>query len=151
MKKKWEDNRHLFFRWGSCQKPRCRTKSHGGAACEMCALLSVQRFLSCPLIFFFPSVLYSFSPHSTVCLILLFSQYLSKVDVPMITYQDKKWKVFQYPLFKLFSVSGQTACASLHPWFAWSSVEFFSPGVANTSAPFFSDLSGLRGGFLCSA
>ncbi|KAJ0069800.1 hypothetical protein NL108_014664, partial [Boleophthalmus pectinirostris] len=39
----------------------------------------------------------------TVCLILLFSQYLSKVDVPMITYKDKKWKVFQYPLFKLFS------------------------------------------------
>lgn len=41
----------------------------------------------------------------TVCLILLFSQYLSKVDVPMIAYKDKKWKVFQYPLFKLFSVS----------------------------------------------
>ncbi|TKS73900.1 Solute carrier family 23 member 2 [Collichthys lucidus] len=39
----------------------------------------------------------------TVCLILLFSQYLSKVDVPMIAYMDKKWKVFQYPLFKLFS------------------------------------------------
>ncbi|XP_069384934.1 solute carrier family 23 member 2 [Paralichthys olivaceus] len=39
----------------------------------------------------------------TVCLILLFSQYLSKVDVPMIAYKDKKWKVFQYPLFKLFS------------------------------------------------
>uniref|UniRef100_A0A3Q3L3V2 Si:dkey-106n21.1 n=1 Tax=Labrus bergylta TaxID=56723 RepID=A0A3Q3L3V2_9LABR len=28
----------------------------------------------------------------TVCLILLFSQYLSKVDVPMIAYKDKKWK-----------------------------------------------------------
>uniref|UniRef100_A0A672JC25 Solute carrier family 23 member 2-like n=1 Tax=Salarias fasciatus TaxID=181472 RepID=A0A672JC25_SALFA len=41
----------------------------------------------------------------TVCLILLFSQYLSKVEVPMIAYKDKKWKVFQYPLFKLFSVS----------------------------------------------
>ncbi|XP_075994393.1 solute carrier family 23 member 2 [Genypterus blacodes] len=39
----------------------------------------------------------------TVCLILLFSQYLSKVDVPMIAYKDKKWKVFTYPLFKLFS------------------------------------------------
>ncbi|TWW76040.1 Solute carrier family 23 member 2 [Takifugu flavidus] len=39
----------------------------------------------------------------TVCLILLFSQYLSKVDVPMIAYKDKKWKIFQYPLFKLFS------------------------------------------------
>ncbi|KAM4619126.1 solute carrier family 23 member 2 [Polymixia lowei] len=39
----------------------------------------------------------------TVCLILLFSQYLRKVDVPMIAYKDKKWKVFQYPLFKLFS------------------------------------------------
>ncbi|CAL8260657.1 unnamed protein product [Merluccius merluccius] len=39
----------------------------------------------------------------TVCLILLFSQYLSKVDVPMITYKDKKWTVFHYPLFKLFS------------------------------------------------
>ncbi|KAM6973339.1 solute carrier family 23 member 1 [Aplochiton taeniatus] len=39
----------------------------------------------------------------TVCLILLFSQYLSKVDVPLIAYKDKKWKVFQYPLFKLFS------------------------------------------------
>uniref|UniRef100_A0AAR2KFK5 Uncharacterized protein n=1 Tax=Pygocentrus nattereri TaxID=42514 RepID=A0AAR2KFK5_PYGNA len=41
----------------------------------------------------------------TVCLILLFSQYLSKVNVPLIAYKDKKWKVFQYPLFKLFSVS----------------------------------------------
>lgn len=41
---------------------------------------------------------------STVCLILLFSQYLSKVDVPLIAYKDRKWKVFQYPLFKLFSV-----------------------------------------------
>uniref|UniRef100_A0A8C7Z3G3 Si:dkey-106n21.1 n=1 Tax=Oryzias sinensis TaxID=183150 RepID=A0A8C7Z3G3_9TELE len=39
----------------------------------------------------------------TVCLILLFSQYLSKVNVPMIAYKEKKWKVFQYPLFKLFS------------------------------------------------
>ncbi|XP_041794431.1 solute carrier family 23 member 1 [Chelmon rostratus] len=39
----------------------------------------------------------------TVALILLFSQYLSKVDVPMIAYKDKKWTVFQYPLFKLFS------------------------------------------------
>uniref|UniRef100_A0A673LEC2 Si:dkey-106n21.1 n=1 Tax=Sinocyclocheilus rhinocerous TaxID=307959 RepID=A0A673LEC2_9TELE len=41
----------------------------------------------------------------TVCLILLFSQYLSKVNLPLIAYKDKKWKVFQYPLFKLFSVS----------------------------------------------
>ncbi|XP_055048202.2 solute carrier family 23 member 2 [Misgurnus anguillicaudatus] len=39
----------------------------------------------------------------TVCLIILFSQYLSKVNVPLIAYKDKKWKVFQYPLFKLFS------------------------------------------------
>ncbi|KAI7812037.1 solute carrier family 23 member 2 [Triplophysa rosa] len=39
----------------------------------------------------------------TVCLIFLFSQYLSKVEVPLIAYKDKKWKVFQYPLFKLFS------------------------------------------------
>ncbi|XP_013981136.1 solute carrier family 23 member 2 [Salmo salar] len=39
----------------------------------------------------------------TVCLILLFSQYLSKVEVPLIAYKDKKWEVFQYPLFKLFS------------------------------------------------
>ncbi|XP_051975910.1 solute carrier family 23 member 2 isoform X2 [Xyrauchen texanus] len=39
----------------------------------------------------------------TVCLILLFSQYLSKVNVPLIAYKDKTWKVFQYPLFKLFS------------------------------------------------
>nr|XP_061826386.1 solute carrier family 23 member 1-like [Nerophis lumbriciformis] len=39
----------------------------------------------------------------TVCLILLFSQYLSKVDVPLVAYKDKKWKVFHYPLFKLFS------------------------------------------------
>lgn len=54
------------------------------------------------------------SPHSTVCLILLFSQYLSKVDVPMITYQDKKWKVFQYPLFKLFSVSGHRTSNNTH-------------------------------------
>ncbi|KAG9272128.1 solute carrier family 23 member 2-like [Astyanax mexicanus] len=39
----------------------------------------------------------------TVCLIFLFSQYLSKVNVPLIAYKDKKWKVFRYPLFKLFS------------------------------------------------
>uniref|UniRef100_A0A6Q2YWM2 Uncharacterized protein n=1 Tax=Esox lucius TaxID=8010 RepID=A0A6Q2YWM2_ESOLU len=39
----------------------------------------------------------------TVGLILLFSQYLSKVQVPLITFKEKKWKVFQYPLFKLFS------------------------------------------------
>ncbi|XP_030222738.1 solute carrier family 23 member 1 isoform X1 [Gadus morhua] len=39
----------------------------------------------------------------TVGLIILFSQYLSKVNVPMITYKDKKWTIFQYPLFKLFS------------------------------------------------
>uniref|UniRef100_A0A665VEW9 Si:dkey-106n21.1 n=1 Tax=Echeneis naucrates TaxID=173247 RepID=A0A665VEW9_ECHNA len=39
----------------------------------------------------------------TVGLILLFSQYLSKVNVPMIAYKDKKWTIFQYPLFKLFS------------------------------------------------
>jgi len=43
--------------------------------------------------------------YRTVCLILLFSQYLSKVNLPLIAYKDKKWKVFQYPLFKLFSVS----------------------------------------------
>uniref|UniRef100_A0A8C2KI13 Si:dkey-106n21.1 n=1 Tax=Cyprinus carpio TaxID=7962 RepID=A0A8C2KI13_CYPCA len=41
----------------------------------------------------------------TVCVILLFSQYLSKVNLPLIANKDKKWKVFQYPLFKLFSVS----------------------------------------------
>ncbi|KTF73380.1 hypothetical protein cypCar_00032501, partial [Cyprinus carpio] len=40
----------------------------------------------------------------TVCVILLFSQYLSKVNLPLIANKDKKWKVFQYPLFKLFSV-----------------------------------------------
>ncbi|XP_053538352.1 solute carrier family 23 member 2 [Ictalurus punctatus] len=39
----------------------------------------------------------------TVFLIILFSQYLSKVKVPLIAYRDKKWKVFQYPLFSLFS------------------------------------------------
>ncbi len=43
--------------------------------------------------------------YRTVCLIFLFSQYLSKVNLPLIAYKDKKWKVFQYPLFKLFSVS----------------------------------------------
>lgn len=48
--------------------------------------------------------LFSFS---TVGLILLFSQYLSNVDVPMVSYKKKKWMVFQYPLFKLFSVSCQ--------------------------------------------
>uniref|UniRef100_A0A671NMD7 Si:dkey-106n21.1 n=1 Tax=Sinocyclocheilus anshuiensis TaxID=1608454 RepID=A0A671NMD7_9TELE len=41
----------------------------------------------------------------TVCLILLFSQYLSKVNLPLIAYKDKKWKIFHYPLFKLFSVT----------------------------------------------
>ncbi|KAL4656790.1 solute carrier family 23 member 1-like [Arapaima gigas] len=39
----------------------------------------------------------------TVCLILLFSQYLSNFNVPLITYKDKKWNVSQYPLFRLFS------------------------------------------------
>ncbi|XP_060782740.1 solute carrier family 23 member 1 [Neoarius graeffei] len=39
----------------------------------------------------------------TVFLILLFSQYLSKVKVPLVAYKDKKWKVFHYPLFSLFS------------------------------------------------
>ncbi|GAA6074069.1 solute carrier family 23 member 2, partial [Tachysurus ichikawai] len=39
----------------------------------------------------------------TVFLILLFSQYLSKVRVPLVAYKDKKWKVFHYPLFSLFS------------------------------------------------
>ncbi|MCI4380377.1 hypothetical protein PGIGA_G00239110 [Pangasianodon gigas] len=39
----------------------------------------------------------------TVSLILLFSQYLSKVKVPLIAYRDRKWKVFHYPLFSLFS------------------------------------------------
>ncbi|KAK3535972.1 hypothetical protein QTP70_022854 [Hemibagrus guttatus] len=39
----------------------------------------------------------------TVFLILLFSQYLNKVRVPLIAYKDKKWKVFHYPLFSLFS------------------------------------------------
>ena len=34
------------------------------------------------------------SSHSTVCLILLFSQYLSKVDVPMIAYKDKNVEGF---------------------------------------------------------
>uniref|UniRef100_A0A7N9AV65 Si:dkey-106n21.1 n=1 Tax=Mastacembelus armatus TaxID=205130 RepID=A0A7N9AV65_9TELE len=54
----------------------------------------------------------------TVCLIFLFSQYLSKVDLPMIAYKDKKWKVFHYPLFKLFSAlfgmcGGWVVCYSL--------------------------------------
>ncbi|KAI5617256.1 solute carrier family 23 member 2-like, partial [Silurus asotus] len=40
----------------------------------------------------------------TVFLILLFSQYLSKIKVPLIAYRDKKWIVFHYPLFSLFSV-----------------------------------------------
>ncbi|KAF7707708.1 hypothetical protein HF521_018926 [Silurus meridionalis] len=40
----------------------------------------------------------------TVFLILFFSQYLSKIKVPLIAYRDKKWIVFHYPLFSLFSV-----------------------------------------------
>lgn len=74
-------------------EPPCKTLCVSETFCH------VLSFILCAL--FFP-------PYSTVCLILLFSQYLSKVDVPMITYQDKKWKVFQYPLFKLFSVSGRS-------------------------------------------
>ncbi|TSS60368.1 Solute carrier family 23 member 2 [Bagarius yarrelli] len=40
----------------------------------------------------------------TVFLILLFSQYLSRVKVPLIAYRGRKWTVFRYPLFSLFSV-----------------------------------------------
>lgn len=59
-----------------------------------------KQVCSCKTMVTLPSVSFS-----TVCLILLFSQYLSKVDVPLIAYKEKRWKVFQYPLFKLFSVS----------------------------------------------
>nr|XP_033473360.1 solute carrier family 23 member 2-like [Epinephelus lanceolatus] len=66
----------------------------------------------------------------TVCLILLFSQYLSKVNVPMIAYKDKKWKVFQYPLFKLFSLYV---------------IDFESiSSLANSGAKEFHELSGLE-------
>uniref|UniRef100_W5NHW4 Si:dkey-106n21.1 n=1 Tax=Lepisosteus oculatus TaxID=7918 RepID=W5NHW4_LEPOC len=40
----------------------------------------------------------------TVSLILLFSQYLSNVNVPIFAYTERKWKIIRYPLFKLFSV-----------------------------------------------
>ncbi|KAK1167191.1 hypothetical protein AOXY_G11870 [Acipenser oxyrinchus oxyrinchus] len=40
----------------------------------------------------------------TVGLIFLFSQFLSKVNIPLIVYTEKKWKIIKYPIFKLFSV-----------------------------------------------
>ncbi|XP_051787126.1 solute carrier family 23 member 2 [Erpetoichthys calabaricus] len=40
----------------------------------------------------------------TMGLIILFSQYLSNVNVPLIIYSKKKWKIIRYPVFKLFSV-----------------------------------------------
>uniref|UniRef100_A0A673LDF3 Si:dkey-106n21.1 n=1 Tax=Sinocyclocheilus rhinocerous TaxID=307959 RepID=A0A673LDF3_9TELE len=41
----------------------------------------------------------------TVCLILLFSQYLSKVNLPLIAYKDKKWK-FMYVVFNVQALFG---------------------------------------------
>ncbi|XP_042609270.1 solute carrier family 23 member 2-like [Cyprinus carpio] len=65
----------------------------------------------------------------TVCVILLFSQYLSKVNLPLIANKDKKWKVFQYPLFKLFSVSSQHARQWGLPTVSVSSVLGMMAGV----------------------
>uniref|UniRef100_A0A671PMY1 Si:dkey-106n21.1 n=1 Tax=Sinocyclocheilus anshuiensis TaxID=1608454 RepID=A0A671PMY1_9TELE len=41
----------------------------------------------------------------TVCLILLFSQYLSKVNLPLIAYKDKKWK-FMHVVFNVQALFG---------------------------------------------
>lgn len=40
----------------------------------------------------------------TMVLLVLFSQYLKNVNVPLLSYQKKKFKIVQYPLFKVFSV-----------------------------------------------
>ncbi|KAM8971986.1 solute carrier family 23 member 1-like [Pelodytes ibericus] len=40
----------------------------------------------------------------TITLIIIFSQYLRNVEVPILTYNNKKWKIIKYPVFKLFPV-----------------------------------------------
>ncbi|KAM3924788.1 solute carrier family 23 member 1-like [Leptodactylus fuscus] len=40
----------------------------------------------------------------TVALIVIFSQYMRNIEVPMILYSKGKWKFSKYPVFKLFPV-----------------------------------------------
>ncbi|KAM4678014.1 solute carrier family 23 member 2-like [Discoglossus pictus] len=40
----------------------------------------------------------------TVGLIIIFSQYLRDIELPMIVYRKGKWNVIKYPVFKLFPV-----------------------------------------------
>ncbi|XP_075715508.1 solute carrier family 23 member 1-like [Rhinoderma darwinii] len=40
----------------------------------------------------------------TVALIIIFSQYMRHVEVPLISYRRGKWKISKYPVFKLFPV-----------------------------------------------
>ncbi|KAM4038994.1 solute carrier family 23 member 2-like [Anomaloglossus baeobatrachus] len=40
----------------------------------------------------------------TIVLIIIFSQYLRQIEVPIILYSKGKWKISKYPVFKLFPV-----------------------------------------------
>ncbi|KAG9490434.1 hypothetical protein GDO78_006005 [Eleutherodactylus coqui] len=40
----------------------------------------------------------------TIALIIIFSQYLRNIEVPLILYSKGKWKISKYPIFKLFPV-----------------------------------------------
>ncbi|XP_069485439.1 solute carrier family 23 member 1-like [Ambystoma mexicanum] len=40
----------------------------------------------------------------TIGLIILFSQYLRAIELPLMSYTKGKWKTFKYPIFKLFPV-----------------------------------------------
>ncbi|KAM9311659.1 solute carrier family 23 member 1-like [Gastrophryne carolinensis] len=40
----------------------------------------------------------------TIALIVIFSQYLRNIEMPMISYSNGKWRISSYPVFKLFPV-----------------------------------------------
>ncbi|XP_075062085.1 solute carrier family 23 member 1-like [Mixophyes fleayi] len=40
----------------------------------------------------------------TIALIIIFSQYLRNIELPLISYSKGKWKISKYPVFKLFPV-----------------------------------------------
>ncbi|XP_077327308.1 solute carrier family 23 member 2-like isoform X1 [Lithobates pipiens] len=40
----------------------------------------------------------------TIALIIIFSQYLRNIEMPLISYSKGKWKISTYPVFKLFPV-----------------------------------------------
>ncbi|KAM5171988.1 solute carrier family 23 member 1-like [Mantella aurantiaca] len=40
----------------------------------------------------------------TIALIIIFSQYLRNIEMPLVSYSKGKWKISTYPVFKLFPV-----------------------------------------------